>query len=115
MRATEKCDVYSYGVVALEVLLGKHPGEILYSLSSSASRPDMLLKDILDQQLSPPKGHAAEKVVIAVRLALLCTSSEPDSRPTMRYVAQELSAQKHDYLSEPFEKLSFSKMNGYSE
>ncbi|KAK9019255.1 hypothetical protein V6N11_053781 [Hibiscus sabdariffa] len=29
MVVTEKCDVYSFGVLALEILMGKHPGELL--------------------------------------------------------------------------------------
>ncbi|CAH1413982.1 unnamed protein product [Lactuca virosa] len=28
MVATERCDVYSFGIVALEVIMGKHPGEL---------------------------------------------------------------------------------------
>ena len=31
---TEKCDVYSFGVVTLEVLMGKHPGELISSFST---------------------------------------------------------------------------------
>ncbi|MFQ6630667.1 hypothetical protein Gotur_008824, partial [Gossypium turneri] len=27
---TEKCDVYSFGVLALEILMGKHPGDIAF-------------------------------------------------------------------------------------
>ncbi|MFQ6630676.1 hypothetical protein Gotur_008823, partial [Gossypium turneri] len=27
---TEKCDVYSFGVLALEILMGKHPGDIVF-------------------------------------------------------------------------------------
>ncbi|MFQ6664388.1 hypothetical protein Gotur_031519, partial [Gossypium turneri] len=27
---TEKCDVYSFGVLALEILIGKHPGDIAF-------------------------------------------------------------------------------------
>ena len=112
MRVTDKCDVYSYGVVALEVMMGKHPGELLSSLlSSSAKEPDMLLKDALDQRLSPPTGHLAEEVVIVVKLALLCTSSIPDSRPTMRYVAQELSVQTHTHHLDPFGTIKIGKLN----
>ena len=28
MEVSEKCDVYSFGVVVLEVIIGRHPGEI---------------------------------------------------------------------------------------
>ncbi|TYI08770.1 hypothetical protein ES332_A09G024400v1 [Gossypium tomentosum] len=30
MVVTEKCDVYSFGVLALEILMGKHPGDIAF-------------------------------------------------------------------------------------
>ncbi|GAY68837.1 hypothetical protein CUMW_267290, partial [Citrus unshiu] len=53
MVVTEKCDVYGFGVVALEILMGTHPGELLSSLSSS-SGPKIMLIDILDQRLLPP-------------------------------------------------------------
>ena len=95
----------------MEVMMGKHPGEFMSSLSSSTMKPDTLLKDVLDQRLSPPRGHVAEEVVIVVTLALLCTSSTPDSRPTMRYVAQEVSAKNYNYLTEPFETIILSKVN----
>ncbi|THG11015.1 MDIS1-interacting receptor like kinase 2-like [Camellia sinensis] len=34
MGVIEKCDVYSFGVLALEVLMGSHPGELISSLKS---------------------------------------------------------------------------------
>ncbi|KAG5514643.1 hypothetical protein RHGRI_035892 [Rhododendron griersonianum] len=94
IRATEKCDVYSFGVVALEVLMGRHPAELLTTLSSSLSSnyEDLLLKDMLDQRLPPPSGEMAEGVVFVVSVALACTQAAPETRPTMRFVAQELSA-----------------------
>ena len=32
MEVNEKCDVYSFGVLAWEILLGKHPGDVISSL-----------------------------------------------------------------------------------
>ncbi|CAI9276205.1 unnamed protein product [Lactuca saligna] len=32
MVGNEKCDVYSFGVVVLEVIMGKHPGDLVTSL-----------------------------------------------------------------------------------
>ncbi|XP_021847307.2 MDIS1-interacting receptor like kinase 2 isoform X2 [Spinacia oleracea] len=109
MRVTEKCDVYSYGVVALEVMMGKHPGELLFALSYSVQKHELLLKDILDQRMPPPTHHITKEVVPAVRLALLCTSTEPALRPTMSYVAQKLSARTHNQLSVPFETITLAE------
>lgn len=115
MRVTEKCDVYSFGVVTLEVMVGKHPGELLTSLSSSAGKtlsndPDLLLKDVLDQRLPPPTGQLADEVVFAVNAALECTHSTPESRPTMRFLAQELSARTQANLPESLGAIKLSKL-----
>ncbi|KAF6152095.1 hypothetical protein GIB67_031417 [Kingdonia uniflora] len=55
MRVTEKCDMYSFGVLTLEVLIGKHPGERIFFLTSSLSPTgqNVLLKDLLDGHISP--------------------------------------------------------------
>ncbi|CAL5387461.1 unnamed protein product [Camellia sinensis] len=37
MVVTEKCDAYSFGVVALETIMGRHPGELLSSLESPSA------------------------------------------------------------------------------
>ena len=95
MRVTTKCDVYSFGVVALEIMMGKHPGELLNSLSSVtllSNNKELLLKDLLDQRLPPPTDQIAEEVVLVVTIGLACTRSVPESRPTMLFVAEELSA-----------------------
>ncbi|PRQ52050.1 putative protein kinase RLK-Pelle-LRR-XI-1 family [Rosa chinensis] len=35
MEMNEKCDVYSFGVLTLEVIMGKHPGDLMISVLSS--------------------------------------------------------------------------------
>jgi serine/threonine protein kinase len=97
MKVTEKCDVYSFGVVTFEIMMGKHPGELLLSLQpsnqSSTTSDDLglLLKDIFDQRFSPPTDKLLEQVVLVLNVALTCTRVAPESRPSMRNVAQELS------------------------
>lgn len=85
---TAKADVYSFGVVALEVMIGRHPAEFLSALSWD---PDLALNNVLDQRLSLPTERIAEKVKFVFSVALACTRYTPGSRPTMRFVAQELS------------------------
>ncbi|KAI8005018.1 putative leucine-rich repeat receptor-like protein kinase [Camellia lanceoleosa] len=100
MEVNEKCDVYSFGVLALEVIMGKHPGDLLSSLSSSSSSSSTLtaqgifLKDILDQRLLPPRNEAVEQVVVVAKLAFVCLHTTPLSRPTMQQVAMILSKQR---------------------
>ncbi|XP_043714168.1 MDIS1-interacting receptor like kinase 2-like [Telopea speciosissima] len=102
MRVTEKCDVYSFGVLTIETLMGGHPDELLSSLSqsslsslaSSAVVQTNILKDVLDQRLSPPTVEVYGAVVSIVKIALTCLNVNPQSRPTMKHVSEELSSHK---------------------
>ncbi|KAL8513547.1 hypothetical protein ACS0TY_012863 [Phlomoides rotata] len=70
MKVTEKCDIYNFGVVALEVMMGR---------------------------LLPPTGKMAEEVVFVISVALACIEAMPESRPNMHLVAQEISADTREY------------------
>lgn len=116
MKVTDKCDVYSFGIVTLEVLMGRHPGEMLesiYTSKTSSSNNEMLLKDVLDQRVKTPMGELAEGVVFFMRVAIMCTHTNPDKRPSMRFVAQELSAHTQPYMSQPFASITVSNLTGY--
>ena len=98
MKVDEKCDVYSFGVLTLEVMMGKHPGNFISSLmisaSSSSSSPigrHTLLKDVLDRRLPPPENEHADGVALVAKLAFACLQTDPHYRPTMKQVSTELT------------------------
>ena len=119
MKVTEKCDVYSFGIVALEVMMGRHPGETIELLKNvsraSSNETEILVKDALDQRLEGPTGELAEEVVFFVTMALMCVRTNPDGRPAMRFVAQELSARTQPYLPHPFASITMNKLSGYQK
>ena len=104
MRVTEKCDVYSFGVIALEIVMGKHPGELIFALSSPIGK-NTFLKDILDSRLSPPTTQVANELVTVVMTAFKCLDNSPHSRPTMQIVSQQLSIFKAQPNSQPLDMI----------
>ncbi|KAI9199917.1 hypothetical protein LWI28_000324 [Acer negundo] len=91
MKVTEKCDVYSFGVLALEVIKGKHPGDLIPSLSSPLTRENMVLKDVLDQRLPIPPPEVQDEVIQMLNIAITCLHANPQSRPSMNMIATLLS------------------------
>lgn len=82
--------MYSFGVVALEILMGKHPKEVLSSLSSSSTKSVMLV-EVLDKRLAPPKCKLdVENVLLVSTIAFACLDANPKRRPTMESVSQQL-------------------------
>ncbi|KAI8003489.1 putative leucine-rich repeat receptor-like protein kinase [Camellia lanceoleosa] len=101
MAVTEKCDVYSFGVLAIEVLMGSHPGELISSLKSLVDQR-IELEDVLDRRLSPPSSQKIEDELNSiVKLAQWCLCVDPQSRPTMSAASQvlEIKASDHWVLS----------------
>ncbi|XP_052875172.1 MDIS1-interacting receptor like kinase 2-like [Gossypium arboreum] len=94
MVVTEKCDVYSFGVLALETLMGKHPGDLLVSFSASSSN-NIMLSDILDPRLPLPSDRRVTKdIVFATTMAFACLRSNPNFRPAMKCVSQAFLSRK---------------------
>ncbi|KAK9116813.1 hypothetical protein Sjap_015760 [Stephania japonica] len=107
MVVTEKCDVYSFGVVALEVIMGKHPRDLISSLSSPHYR-NVMLKDVVDQRLTFPTEDE-NSVALIMALAILCTQTNPRSRPTMKQISEELISQAKVF-QEPFSQISLGQL-----
>ncbi|KAF5802317.1 putative protein kinase RLK-Pelle-LRR-XI-1 family [Helianthus annuus] len=89
MEVNEKCDVYSFGVITLEIIMGKHPGDFL---TSSQDFEGVSWTEIPDQRLPPPEEQTAEQVQSLVKIAFSCLHQSPHSRPLMRDIALGFSA-----------------------
>ena len=109
MVVTEKCNVYSFGVMSLEILMGKHPGELLSSLASSKNH-DIMLMDILDRRLPPLVDQmVAQDDVLVSSVAFACLHAKPNSRPSMRRVSQEFLACR-TLMSKPLHEISIAQL-----
>ncbi|XP_057959901.1 LRR receptor-like serine/threonine-protein kinase ERECTA [Malania oleifera] len=92
-RLTEKSDVYSYGIVLLELLTGKkavdNESNLHHMILSKTA--DNAVMDTIDPDISATcKDLGAVKKVF--QLALLCTKKQPTDRPTMHEVTRVLSS-----------------------
>ncbi|KAK9224508.1 hypothetical protein WN943_009542 [Citrus x changshan-huyou] len=90
MRATEKYDVYSFGVLALEVIKGYHPGDFVSTIFSSISNMIIEVNQILDHRLPTPSRDVTDKLRSIMEVAILCLVENPEARPTMKEVCNLL-------------------------
>jgi len=104
LSVTEKCDIYSFGVVTMETIMGKHPGELISSLSKPTAQ-NMLVKDLLDSRLPLPLRKDAQDIItLVITIALSCLCCKPNLRPSMQQVAEKLSSFKLP-LAFPFHEI----------
>ncbi|KAK9946466.1 hypothetical protein M0R45_011931 [Rubus argutus] len=98
---TSKVDVYSYGVVVLEMVTGKNPTMDVDTIDGEQRRLIMWVRDKLKGteivsgmgEIIDPSfegDYDAEKVEILLRVALHCVEENKDSRPTMSQVIEML-------------------------
>nr|GMD96804.1 probable leucine-rich repeat receptor-like protein kinase At1g35710 [Ipomoea batatas] len=113
MEVTEKCDVYSFGVLALEVIMGKHPGDLITSIFSSPISTDgTLLKDLLDPRLSAPTKQEAVELILVAKIAVACLNMNPQCRPSMQQVFVLLSKERRYSSSNSLPQITISQLFG---
>nr|CAB3487587.1 unnamed protein product [Digitaria exilis] len=91
-----KSDVYSYGVVLLELLSGRKPVDMTQPPGSENlvtwARPLLTTREGLQRLVDPslPSGYDFEKVAKAAAIASMCVHVEASQRPFMGEVVQAL-------------------------
>lgn len=100
-KASESCDVYSFGILLLELASGKKP---LEKLSSTMRRgiTDWALPlvcerkwdEVADERLNGK--YVEEELKRVVFLGLMCAHNEPEKRPTILEVVELLKGGDKD-------------------
>ncbi|PIM97199.1 Serine/threonine protein kinase [Handroanthus impetiginosus] len=111
MKVTKKCDVYSYGVVLLELLTGRtamqppEQGGDLVTWVRNYIRQHSLSSEILDNRVNLSNEETVNHMITVLKIALLCTSMSPYDRPSMREVVLMLieSSDRGEYTILPLD------------
>nr|CAD1840890.1 unnamed protein product [Ananas comosus var. bracteatus] len=101
LKVDQKSDIYSYGVVLMELLTGKRPIEPEFGESQDIVGwiRERLRSDRAEAVLDPSIGggqckHVQEEMLLVLRIAVLCTAKLPKDRPSMRDVLTMLGEAK---------------------
>uniref|UniRef100_A0A0E0K883 Protein kinase domain-containing protein n=1 Tax=Oryza punctata TaxID=4537 RepID=A0A0E0K883_ORYPU len=96
LRYSDKSDVFSFGVVLLEIVTGRKPVDspgvataVVLRDYVRAILEDGTVSDCFDRSM---RGFVEAELVQVLKLGLVCTSNTPSARPNMAEVVQYLES-----------------------
>ncbi|XP_038976067.1 leucine-rich repeat receptor-like tyrosine-protein kinase PXC3 [Phoenix dactylifera] len=105
MRVTVPGNVYSFGVVLLEIVTSRLPvdevfgeGMDLVKWVHNASGRGEFLEQMMDARLSAVTFAWRKQMVAVLKVAMLCTEDTPAKRPKMKQVVEMLLEAKEDQM-----------------
>ncbi|CAL0322607.1 unnamed protein product [Lupinus luteus] len=102
-RPSTATDMYSFGILMLEVVCGRRPivadkPPLIDWVFSLVEKEELSCAN--DERLNGRSGFNSEEAKKVLQLGLLCASSEPGDRPTMRQVVKVLDEIKCNECNE---------------
>ncbi|CAH2038556.1 unnamed protein product [Thlaspi arvense] len=106
LKIDEKSNIYSLGVVLMELVTGKMPIDPSFEESIDVvewirrkMKKNESLEEVLDPSIAGECKHVIEEMLLVLRIALLCTAKLLKDRPSIRDVITMLTEAKPRWKS----------------